>query len=171
MTLTVNIWAARTRLAYEFRSMGDSQNRAGPARLLTMSPADILIGTSGYSYPGSPPKGWSGVFYPETKHKGFDEIKYYAEIFNAVEINSTFYRIPSAAVTKVWAAKTPPDFTFALKLWQKFTHPMKIIGAGCRLVNGDQWRTLSPASNFSLASASSDLVALGASCSSPASGS
>jgi uncharacterized protein YecE (DUF72 family) len=86
----------------------------------------ILIGTSGYSYPGPPPKGWYGAFYPDAKSKGFDELKYYSQIFNTVEINSTFYRPPSQAMTKNWAAKTPSDFSFAVKLWQKFTHPKKI---------------------------------------------
>ncbi len=86
----------------------------------------VLIGTSGYSYPGPPPKGWFGAFYPEKKAKGFDDLKYYSSIFNTVEINSTFYRPPSEAITKGWVSKTPPDFSFAIKLWQKFTHPMKI---------------------------------------------
>jgi uncharacterized protein YecE (DUF72 family) len=87
---------------------------------------DVKIGTSGYSYAGPPPKGWFGAFYPERKPKGFDELKYYAQIFNTCEINNTFYRPPSEAVAKGWASKTPDDFTFAIKLWQKFTHPMKI---------------------------------------------
>jgi uncharacterized protein YecE (DUF72 family) len=91
-----------------------------------MTQRDILIGTSGYSYPGAPPKGWFGAFYPDVKNKGFDELKYYSNIFNTVEINTTFYRPPSEAMTKRWASKTPSDFTFAVKLWQKFTHPMKI---------------------------------------------
>ncbi|HEY7217851.1 MAG TPA: DUF72 domain-containing protein [Candidatus Binatia bacterium] len=86
----------------------------------------ILIGTSGYSYSGAPPKGWYGAFYPEKKSKSFDELKYYAQIFNTCEINNTFYRPPSPAVAKGWADKTPDDFSFAIKLWQKFTHPMKI---------------------------------------------
>jgi uncharacterized protein YecE (DUF72 family) len=86
----------------------------------------ILIGTSGYSYPSSPPKGWRGAFYPDRKPRGFDELKYYSQIFNTCEINNTFYRPPSPALTKSWAAKTPDDFTFAIKLWQKFTHPQKI---------------------------------------------
>jgi uncharacterized protein YecE (DUF72 family) len=106
-------------------------------KYVAMSANSILIGTSGYSYPGPPPKGWSGAFYPEVKGKGFDEIKYYSQIFNAVEINSTFYRPPSEAMTKRWAAKTPPDFTFAVKLWQKFTHPMKIG----RKSSEEQWET------------------------------
>ena len=88
---------------------------------------DIKIGTSGYSYSGSTPKGWYGAFYPEKKNKGFDELKYYSQIFNTCEINNTFYRPPSPAVAKGWADKTPADFSFAVKLWQKFTHPMKIL--------------------------------------------
>jgi uncharacterized protein YecE (DUF72 family) len=86
----------------------------------------ILIGTSGYSYPSPAPKGWRGAFYPERKPKGFDELGYYARIFNTCEINSTFYRPPSPELTKAWVKKTPDDFKFALKLWQKFTHPKKI---------------------------------------------
>ena len=86
----------------------------------------IKIGTSGYAYAGAPPKGWFGAFYPEKKTKGFDELRYYSEIFNACEINNTFYRPPAEAVAKSWASKTPANFTFAIKLWQKFTHPMKI---------------------------------------------
>jgi uncharacterized protein YecE (DUF72 family) len=96
----------------------------------------ILIGTSGYSYPGPPPKGWFGVFYPDVKPKGFDELNYYSRIFNTVEINNTFYRPPSAAVTKAWASKTPADFSFVVKLWQKFTHPMKIS----RKQSNEQWQ-------------------------------
>ncbi|MGH7929927.1 MAG: DUF72 domain-containing protein, partial [Candidatus Binatia bacterium] len=95
------------------------------------------IGTSGYSYAGPPPKGWFGAFYPEKKTKGFDELKYYSQIFNACEINNTFYRPPSEAVAKRWATKTPADFTFVIKLWQKFTHPMKIS----RKQSGEQWET------------------------------
>ena len=86
----------------------------------------LLIGTSGYSYPGPPPKGWFGAFYPKPKPKGFDELRYYSQIFNTVEINSTFYRPPSASTTAAWTKKTSSDFTFAVKLWQKFTHPVKI---------------------------------------------
>jgi uncharacterized protein YecE (DUF72 family) len=100
---------------------------------------DIKIGTSGYSYSGAPPKGWYGAFYPEKKSKGFDELKYYAQIFNTCEINNTFYRPPSPAVAKAWADKTPDDFSFAVKLWQKFTHPMKIS----RHKSDDEWEPAS----------------------------
>jgi uncharacterized protein YecE (DUF72 family) len=87
---------------------------------------DLKIGTSGYSYPGPPAKGWYGAFYPDKKSKGFDELRYFSQIFAACEINQTFYRPPTAKVAKAWAEKTPGDFSFAVKLWQKFTHPMKI---------------------------------------------
>ena len=103
--------------------------------MLSNPARDIKIGTSGYAYPGPPPKGWYGTFYPEKKSKGFDELKYYSQIFNTCEINQTFYRPPSAKVTTTWADKTPDDFTFAIKLWQKFTHPMKIS----RKKAEDQW--------------------------------
>jgi len=96
---------------------------------------DIKIGTSGYSYPGAPPKGWYGAFYPEKKGKGFDELKYYSQIFNTCEINSTFYRPPSPAVTTEWSTKTPDDFSFVIKLWQKFTHAIKIGRKGSE----EQW--------------------------------
>src|SRR5437867_12667257 len=100
-----------------------------------MTQRDILIGTSGYSYRDPPPKGWFGAFYPDVKSKGFDDLKYYSNVFNTVEINSTFYTPPSEAMTKRWASKTPLDFTFAVKLWQKFTHPMKIS----RKKSDEQW--------------------------------
>jgi uncharacterized protein YecE (DUF72 family) len=103
---------------------------------MLLDPArDIKIGTSGYSYAGAPPKGWYGAFYPEKKTKGFNDLGYYSQIFNTCEINNTFYRPPSPAVAKGWAAKTPADFAFAIKLWQKFTHPTKIF----RNKSAEQW--------------------------------
>src|SRR5437879_2221850 len=79
----------------------------------------FLIGTCGYSYPGVPPNGWSGVFYPKRRAKRVDELEYYAAHFNSVEINSTFYRPPSAEMAKGWAERTPAGFVFAVKVWQK----------------------------------------------------
>jgi uncharacterized protein YecE (DUF72 family) len=87
----------------------------------------LRIGTSGWSYP-SGAGTWNGVFYPATRSKragtrGFDELRFYAEHFDTVEVNSTFYGQPRAEVTRGWAARTPPGFEFSLKLYQKFTHP------------------------------------------------
>ena len=85
-------------------------------------PAAIRIGTSGWNYPSG--KGtWNGVFYPKPRPKGFDELAFYAERFDTVEVNSTFYGQPRADVTRSWAERTPPGFEFSVKLFQKFTHP------------------------------------------------
>jgi uncharacterized protein YecE (DUF72 family) len=84
----------------------------------------LRIGTSGWNYPTG--KGtWNGIFYPlpEDRDRGFDELRFYAERFNTVEVNSTFYGQPRANVALGWAKRTPPDFEFAVKLFQKFTHP------------------------------------------------
>jgi uncharacterized protein YecE (DUF72 family) len=85
---------------------------------------ELRIGTSGWHYPGG--RGtWDGIFYPrpEDRPRGFDELRFYAERFNSVEINSTFYGQPRATVSLGWVKRTPPDFEFAVKLFQKFTHP------------------------------------------------
>src|SRR5256885_217366 len=86
--------------------------------------AELRIGTSGWNYPSG--KGtWNGVFYPPSRGraKTFDELTFYAEHFNTVEVNSTFYGQPRADVAKAWATRTPRDFEFSVKLYQKFTHP------------------------------------------------
>ena len=73
-----------------------------------------------------PGKGtWNGVFYPPrgAAAKGFDELAFYAEHFDTVEVNSTFYGQPRAEVSRAWAERTPPGFEFSVKLYQKFTHP------------------------------------------------
>ena len=91
-----------------------------------MSARTIKIGTSGWSYP-SGNGTWNGIFYPpkgrQFRSSGFDELSYYAEHFETVEINSTFYRVPTPQVTAQWAERTPNGFEFSLKLYQKFTHP------------------------------------------------
>ena len=85
---------------------------------------ELRIGTSGWNYPAG--RGtWNGVFYPPSKgrKKGFDELAFYAERFNTVEVNSTFYGQPRNEVTRGWADRTPSGFEFSIKLYQKFTHP------------------------------------------------
>lgn len=91
----------------------------------------LRIGTSGWHYPTG--KGtWNGIFYPlpENRQRGFDELSFYAERFNAVEVNSTFYGQPRANATLAWARRTPADFEFAVKLFQKFTHPALSVDPG-----------------------------------------
>ena len=92
-----------------------------------MATPRIRIGTSGWSYPAGEGT-WNGIFYPpatgRSRGKGkFDQLAFYAEHFDTVEINSSFYRVPTAATTADWAKRTPKDFRFSLKLFQKFTHP------------------------------------------------
>jgi uncharacterized protein YecE (DUF72 family) len=86
--------------------------------------SDLRIGTSGWNYPSG--KGtWNGVFYPplRARSKGFDELSFYAEHFDTVEVNSTFYGQPRPEITRAWAERTPSNFEFSIKLYQKFTHP------------------------------------------------
>jgi uncharacterized protein YecE (DUF72 family) len=86
--------------------------------------SNLRIGTAGWNYPSG--RGtWTGVFYPPRRRrpKDFDELRFYADHFNTVEVNSTFYGQPRPNVTRGWAARTPAGFEFAVKLYQKFTHP------------------------------------------------
>ena len=84
----------------------------------------LRIGTSGWHYPTGHGT-WNGIFYPEAggRPPGFDELRFYSERFNTVEVNSTFYGQPRANVSLGWVKRTPPGFEFAVKLYQKFTHP------------------------------------------------
>jgi uncharacterized protein YecE (DUF72 family) len=79
----------------------------------------VRVGTSGWSYP----KGegtWNGIFYPA---KPKNELELYSRVFNTVEVNSTFYRLIDPRSARAWVKITPQDFEFAIKVWQKFTHP------------------------------------------------
>ena len=98
----------------------------------------IRIGTSGWNYPTG--KGtWNGIFYPEgaksrkskssKQNGGFDDLAFYAEHFDTVEVNSSFYGVPAIETTKGWARRTPANFEFSLKLYQKFTHPEMFLKA------------------------------------------
>jgi uncharacterized protein YecE (DUF72 family) len=79
--------------------------------------AKLWIGPSGWSY-----DDWNGVVYPVSKPRGFKPLAYLARFFSAVEVNSSFYRIPTARMTAAWVPLVPRDFRFAFKLTQSFTH-------------------------------------------------
>ena len=102
----------------------------------------LRIGTSGWSYPSG--KGtWNGVFYPATRAKrdgtkDFDELRFYAEHFDTVEVNTTFYGMPRADVARQWASRTPAGFEFSLKLYQKFTHPKMFKEAALKTAPGSE---------------------------------
>ena len=101
---------------------------------------EVRVGTSGWNYPSG--KGtWNGLFYPKTRSKRagtdrFDELRFYAEHFDTVEVNTTFYGQPRAEVTRGWAERTPAGFDFSLKLYQKFTHPKMFRDAALRSAPG-----------------------------------
>ncbi|HEY0455901.1 MAG TPA: DUF72 domain-containing protein [Verrucomicrobiae bacterium] len=69
----------------------------------------LFVGTSGWIY-----KGWAGTFYPEGV-KGQKQFDYYATQFNSVEINNTFYRLPTLNATQGWHDKAPAGFIYAVK--------------------------------------------------------
>ena len=77
------------------------------------------IGTAGWSY-----KDWEGIVYPKRKGAGFHALLFLAEYINIVEINSTFYRPPVLRIALSWVKKVEsfPEFMFAVKLHQIFTH-------------------------------------------------
>ncbi len=80
------------------------------------------IGTAGWSY-----ADWEGVVYPQKKESGFHALIYLAAYVNIVEINSTFYRPPAMSMSVFWIKKVAafPDFLFAVKVYQLFTHERK----------------------------------------------
>ena len=102
----------------------------------------VHVGTSGWSYP-SGPGTWNGIFYPATRSKRagtdrFDELRFYAEHFDTVEVNTTFYGQPRPEITAAWVAKTPAAFEFSLKLYQKFTHPKMFREAALKSAPGSE---------------------------------
>jgi len=100
--------------------------------------SNLRIGTSGWNYPGGHGT-WNGIFYPPARGraKSFDELSFYAEHFNTVEVNSTFYGQARAEVCRAWAERTPAGFEFSVKLYQKFTHPEMFKGALKRTLPGE----------------------------------
>lgn len=83
------------------------------------SQAVVRVGPAGWSYPD-----WRGIVYPKRKPRGFHELEYLAQFFDAVEINTSFYNPPRPEVVKGWIRQVQhhPSFKFTAKLWQGFTH-------------------------------------------------
>jgi uncharacterized protein YecE (DUF72 family) len=78
--------------------------------------AQLYAGTSGFSYPT-----WRPGFYPPgARPKDF--LRLYAEHLPAVELNTTFYQLPSEEQLELWAEQTPPSFRFAVKMTRRITH-------------------------------------------------
>jgi uncharacterized protein YecE (DUF72 family) len=82
----------------------------------------IWVGTSGYNYPE-----WKGSFYPADLAAA-KMLPYYAARFPTVEINYTFYRMPSERLLAGWAAQVRSEFRFTLKAPRRITHDAKLVG-------------------------------------------
>ncbi|MFX1365685.1 MAG: DUF72 domain-containing protein [Promethearchaeota archaeon] len=80
--------------------------------------AKITFGTAGFFY-----KDWFGSFYPKQLEKS-QLLRYFSESFNIVEINSTFYNLPSLEMVINWYNRVPDKFRFVIKIWQKITHEL-----------------------------------------------
>src|SRR4051794_29253916 len=89
----------------------------------------LRVGCSGWMY-----KDWRGIVYPrELPQKRWFE--HYATLFDSVEINNTFYRLPPPSTVEQWAAQAPPGFTYAVKLGGFGSHRMKLRDAVSWLPN------------------------------------
>jgi len=87
----------------------------------------FYIGTSGYSY-----KEWQGTFYPD-KIPPRDMLHFYGERLGAVEINNTFYHMPTADGLTRWTRQVPADFTFAFKAPRVITHRLRLKNAASEI--------------------------------------
>src|SRR6056297_4247126 len=85
-----------------------------------MGRKNSYIGCSGYHY-----DDWHGPFYPEGMKKE-EWLSFYAEKFNSVEINNSFYNIPEKSTLKSWKEQTPEHFRFTLKGSRYITHMKKL---------------------------------------------
>src|SRR5437773_12080789 len=83
----------------------------------------VRLGTSSWSA-----DSWVGPFYPAGTQPA-DFLAWYAKSFNTVEIDSTFYGMPSASTVESWKNKTPEGFVFAAKAPKVITHEKRLVGA------------------------------------------
>jgi uncharacterized protein YecE (DUF72 family) len=82
----------------------------------------LYVGTSGFSYPS-----WRGGFYPADA-KPAEFLRHYAQRLPTVELNSTFYQLPSEEQFERWAAETPPHFRFAVTMSRRATGRGRVEG-------------------------------------------
>ena len=90
----------------------------------------LYVGTSGWSYPP-----WRGAFYPEDARPK-DFLRLYSARLPSVELNTSFYQLPAEEQFRTWAAQTPPDFRFAVKMTGRITHGsrLELVGTFCERV-------------------------------------
>ena len=83
----------------------------------------LYIGCSGWSY-----TSWQGPFYPTDINKNL-QLPFYSEVFNYVEIDSTFYNIPTESMVRNWNKRTPDNFRFTVKFPKVITHDKRLMNA------------------------------------------
>ena len=107
-------------------------------KVFSLNKPERFIGTSGYSY-----KHWKDIFYPVGLRQS-KWLEYYAESFDTVELNVTFYRLPKEGAFLGWYKKTPKNFKFSVKGNRFITHikklkdcsdPLKLFFSRVRLLN------------------------------------
>lgn len=84
----------------------------------------LLVGTSGFDYPD-----WVGRVYPR-RLPAAQRLAFYATLFPAVELNATFYRLPTRRQSAAWAAQVPPEFRFSVKASRYLTHVLRLRQPG-----------------------------------------
>ncbi len=91
-------------------------------------PRTLYCGPSGWSYPN-----WNGVVYPRLKPRGFHALEELSTLFDAVEINTSFYQSIQPELASLWVKKVAqnPKFQFTVKLGRRFTHE-RFAGSGWR---------------------------------------
>ena len=88
----------------------------------------LRTGCSGWSY-----KDWQGIFYPK-QLAAKDYLRFYSGVFDCVEIDSSFYRVPNQYMVSQWKGNTPASFQFCPKLPKKITHESKLVNVEPSLV-------------------------------------
>lgn len=101
---------------YPHAGLRHRANSEGPRYTLRVNHPPILLGTSSFTA-----TGWEGSFYPK-RIRSSEYLSFYAEHFQTVEVDSTFYACPAARTVSNWAARTPDDFIFSVKVPQTITH-------------------------------------------------
>ncbi|MBI2501604.1 MAG: DUF72 domain-containing protein [Candidatus Latescibacteria bacterium] len=99
-------------------------------------PAELHLGTTSWTNPD-----WEGLIYPPGCSSQ-DYLEHYAKVFGAVEIDSTWYRIPSARAVEAWGRRTPAHFCFAAKVPRVITHEKALVN--CQGEMDDFLRAMSP---------------------------
>jgi uncharacterized protein YecE (DUF72 family) len=91
--------------------------------------AKYLVGCSGWHY-----EHWRGLYYPKELPK-LKWLSFYAQEFKTVELNNTFYRLPSEKAFTIWRESTPDDFVFAVKVSRFITHVKRLKNLGSAVGN------------------------------------